>query len=78
MPVKAPLVGTFYRSSSPDSDPFVKVGDRVGKDSVVCIIEAMKVMNEVKAGVEGVVRQVLAENGSVVEYGQELFRVAEE
>ena len=73
MPVKAPLVGTFYRSSSPDSDPFVKVGDRVGKDSVVCIIEAMKVMNEVKAEKSGIIKEVLVENGDPVEYGQKLF-----
>lgn len=75
--VKAPLVGTFYRSSSPESDPFVKVGDRVGADTVVCIIEAMKVMNEVKAGVAGTVRKVLVENGAAVEYGQALIEVDE-
>ncbi len=75
--VKAPLVGTFYRSSSPESDPFVKVGDRVGADTVVCIIEAMKVMNEVKAGVSGTVRKVLVENGAAVEYGQALLEVDE-
>lgn len=77
VPIKAPLVGTFYRASSPELDPFVKVGDRVTANTVVCIIEAMKVMNEVKAGVTGVVRRVLAENGAVVEFGQPLFEVEE-
>ena len=74
-PVKSPLVGTFYRSSSPDSDPFVKVGSHVGPNSVVCIIEAMKVMNEIKAGVSGTVRKVLVENASAVQFGQPLFLV---
>lgn len=77
VPIKAPLVGTFYRASSPEQDPFVKVGDRVTANTVVCIIEAMKVMNEVKAGVTGVVKRVLAENGAVVEFGQPLFEVEE-
>ena len=75
LPVKSPLVGTFYRSSSPDSDPFVKVGSHVGPNSVVCIIEAMKVMNEIKAGVSGTVRKVLVENASAVQFGQPLFLV---
>ena len=75
--ITSPLVGTFYRASSPEQDPFVKAGDRVTPDTVVCIIEAMKVMNEVKAGVTGVVRRVLAENGAVVEFGQPLFEVEE-
>jgi acetyl-CoA carboxylase biotin carboxyl carrier protein len=75
VPVKSPLVGTFYRSSSPDADPFVKVGSHVGPNSVVCIIEAMKVMNEIKAGVSGTVRKVLLENASAVQFGQPMFLV---
>ncbi|MBP5787864.1 MAG: acetyl-CoA carboxylase biotin carboxyl carrier protein, partial [Kiritimatiellae bacterium] len=78
VPVKAPLVGTFYRASSPEMEPFVKVGDSVTPATVVCIIEAMKVMNEVKAGVSGVVRRVLVENGAVVEFGQPLLLVSAE
>lgn len=72
-PVKSPMVGTFYRSPSPDSDVFVKVGDVVDEDSVVCIIEAMKVMNEIKAEASGEIVQALVENGETVEYGQPLF-----
>lgn len=71
--IDAPLVGTFYRSSSPEAAPFVKVGDKVTPDTVVCIIEAMKVMNEVKAEKSGVVKEILAENGNPVEFGQALF-----
>ncbi|MBR6021287.1 MAG: acetyl-CoA carboxylase biotin carboxyl carrier protein [Kiritimatiellae bacterium] len=73
--IKSPLVGTFYRSSSPDADPFVKVGSVVGPNTVVCIVEAMKVMNEIKAGVSGKVSKVLLENASPVQYGQPLFLV---
>ena len=73
--VKSPMVGTFYTSSSPDSPPFVKVGDHIGPESPVCIIEAMKVFNEIPAGVSGRIAAVLVENGEPVEYGQPLFKV---
>jgi acetyl-CoA carboxylase biotin carboxyl carrier protein len=73
--VTSPMVGTFYVSSSPDSPPFVKVGDQIGPDSVVCIIEAMKVFNEIPAEVSGKISAVLVENGAAVEFGQKLFRV---
>ncbi len=71
--IDAPIVGTFYRSPSPEAPPFVKEGDKVGPDTVVCIIEAMKVMNEIKAEKSGVVKEILAENAKPVEYGQPLF-----
>ena len=71
--VKSPMVGTFYRSPAPDAEPFAKVGDHVTPDSVLCIIEAMKVMNEIKAELEGEVVEVLAQNGEPVDYGQPLF-----
>lgn len=71
--VKSPLVGTFYRAPSPESPPFVEVGSKVKKDDVLCIIEAMKVMNEIKSEVDGTVREILVENGSAVEFGQVLF-----
>jgi acetyl-CoA carboxylase biotin carboxyl carrier protein len=71
--VKAPIVGTFYRSPSPDAEPFVKEGDTVKKGQVLCIIEAMKLMNEIESDVSGVVRKILASNGEPVEYGQALF-----
>jgi acetyl-CoA carboxylase biotin carboxyl carrier protein len=73
--IKSPMVGTFYSASSPDVDPFVKVGSRVAPDSAVCIIEAMKVFNEIQAGVSGVIREIAVENGAPVEYGQVIFRV---
>ncbi len=73
--VAAPLVGTYYSASSPDDPHFVKVGDRVNENSVVCIIEAMKVMNEVKAGVSGTVAEILVENAHPVEFGTKLFRI---
>lgn len=73
--IKSPIVGTFYRASSPDADPFVTVGDEVSDDSVVCIVEAMKVMNEIKAEVRGVIRKVLVENATPIEFGQPLFKV---
>jgi acetyl-CoA carboxylase biotin carboxyl carrier protein len=69
------MVGAFYRASGPGSDPFVKVGDYVEAETTVCIIEAMKVMNEIKAEIKGVVTQVLVENGKPVEFGQPLFKV---
>lgn len=73
--VTSPMVGTFYSGSAPDEPPFVKVGDKVNHNTVVCIIEAMKVMNEVKASIEGVVVEILVENGHPVEFGSKLFRI---
>lgn len=73
--VTSPMVGTFYASGAPDQPPFVKIGDQVHEDTVVCIIEAMKVMNEVKAGVKGIVAEVLADNAQPVEFGTRLFRI---
>lgn len=73
--IKSPMVGTFYRASSPESPPFVDVGGKVGKDTQVCIIEAMKVMNEIQAEISGTVTEVLVENGEAVEFGQPLFKV---
>ncbi len=73
--IRSPMVGTFYRASSPEAAPFVEVGDTVGKDTVVCIIEAMKVMNEIKSEVEGEVLAVLAQSGEAVEFDQPLFLV---
>ena len=73
--IKAPIVGTFYQSSSPEEEPFVKVGDTVAEGDVVCIIEAMKFMNEVNSEVSGTITEILVGDGEFVEYGQELFRV---
>ena len=73
--IVSPMVGTFYRSGSPDGSPFVDVGKTVTEDTVVCIIEAMKVMNEIKAETGGVIAEVVAENGKPVQFGQVLFRV---
>jgi acetyl-CoA carboxylase biotin carboxyl carrier protein len=73
--IRSPMVGTFYRAASPEAAPFVEVGDTIRKDSVVCIIEAMKVMNEIKSEVEGEVLAVLAQNGEAVEFDQPLFLV---
>ena len=73
--VLSPLVGSFYRSPSPEADPFIVEGDRVEEDTVLCIVEAMKVMNEVTAGASGVVREILVENGSAVEFDQPLFKI---
>lgn len=72
-PVKAPIVGTFYAASSPDAPPYVKVGDKVQPGQVLCIIEAMKLMNEIEAEVSGTVREILVKNAEPVEYGQTLF-----
>lgn len=72
-PVKAPIVGTFYSSSSPDAPPYVKVGDTVQAGQVLCIIEAMKLMNEIEAEQGGTVREILVKNAEPVEYGQTLF-----
>ena len=73
--VTSPMVGSFYRAPSPEVEPFVREGDRVQEDTVLCIIEAMKVMNEIPAGVAGIVREALVKNGESVEYGQPLYRV---
>ena len=73
--ITSPMVGTFYRAASPEAPPFVDVGREVNEDTVVCIIEAMKVMNEIKAEVSGVIAEVVAENGKPVQFGQALFRV---
>lgn len=74
-PITSPIVGTFYRASSPEADPFVQAGTTVTTDTVVCIIEAMKIMNEIKAGLKGEIVKILVENGEPVEYGQTLFLV---
>ena len=73
--IKSPMIGTFYRKPSPESESYVEVGDTVTADTVVCIIEAMKVMNEIKAEMSGVVTEILVEDGRPVEFGQALFRV---
>jgi acetyl-CoA carboxylase biotin carboxyl carrier protein len=74
--LKSPMVGTFYRSSAPGVQPFVEVGQTVKADDTVCIIEAMKLLNEIEAGHEGVIKEILAENGQPVEYGQPLMVIA--
>jgi len=73
--IESPMVGTFYAAASPDSAPFVKVGDSVSSDSVVCVVEAMKVFNEIKAECDGTIDRVLVKNGEAVEFGQKLFLV---
>jgi acetyl-CoA carboxylase biotin carboxyl carrier protein len=73
--IKSPIVGTFYATPSPDSEPYVEVGSAVGPQTVVCIIEAMKVMNEIKAETNGTIAEILVTNGQAVEYGQVLFKV---
>jgi acetyl-CoA carboxylase biotin carboxyl carrier protein len=73
--IPSPIVGTFYRSASPNADPFVKIGSSVEPDSVVCIIEAMKLMNEIQAETSGEVVKIYVENGQPVEYGQPLFGI---
>ena len=73
--IMSPMVGTFYRGAAPESPPFVDVGKEVDEETVVCIIEAMKVMNEIKAEVKGVIAEVVAENGKPVQFGQTLFKV---
>ena len=75
IPFKSPMVGTFYRASSPDSEPFADVGSRVGPETTVCILEAMKVMNEIKAETSGVIVEFLVENAEPVEFGQPLFLI---
>ena len=73
--IKSPMIGTFYRAPSPEAGNYAEIGTEVSADTVVCIIEAMKVMNEIKSEVKGVVTQVLVENGKPVEFGQPLFKV---
>ena len=73
--IKSPMVGTFYAAPDPDSPPFVKVGDHVGVDTIVCIVEAMKVFNQIPAEASGRILAVLAENGAPVEFGQPLFKI---
>ena len=73
--VNSPFVGTFYRAASPDNPPFVEVGQVVRKGQVLCIVEAMKLMNEIEAEVEGTIVQILVDNGHPVEYGEPLFKI---
>jgi len=73
--IKSPMIGTFYRAPSPESDEYVEIGSEVNVDTVVCLIEAMKVMNEIKAEVRGVITEILVENAKPVEFGQPLFKI---
>lgn len=73
--INSPMVGTFYSSSSPDAAPFVKVGDQIGPDSIVCIVEAMKVFNEIPAECSGKIAAILVQSGDAVEFGQPLFKL---
>ena len=73
--IVSPMVGTFYQAANPESEAFVQVGDSVTAETVVCIVEAMKVMNEIKAGLAGTIEKVLASNGEAVEFGQPMFQV---
>jgi acetyl-CoA carboxylase biotin carboxyl carrier protein len=73
--IKSPMIGTFYRAPSPESAPYIEVGVEVNPETVVCIIEAMKVMNEIKAEAKGIITQVMVENAKPVEFGQPLFKV---
>jgi len=73
--IKSPMIGTFYRAPSPEAVPYIEVGTEVNPDSIVCIIEAMKVMNEIKSEIEGEVLEILVENGEPIEFGQPLFLV---
>jgi acetyl-CoA carboxylase biotin carboxyl carrier protein len=76
--VHSPMVGTFYRAPSPDADPFIEEGDRVNEGDVLCLIEAMKVMNEIKAESAGTIEKIVVENGQAVEYGEVLFHLRPE
>lgn len=76
--IKAPMVGTFYRAPAPDAPPYVEIGDRVRKGQIVCIVEAMKIMNEIESEVSGIVSDILAKNEDPVEYNQELFLIKPE
>ncbi|MGR3220845.1 MAG: acetyl-CoA carboxylase biotin carboxyl carrier protein [Candidatus Anammoxibacter sp.] len=73
--ITAPMVGTFYRASSPGGEPFVNVGDNIDQDTVVCVVEAMKIMNEVKAGLAGEIVEILIKDADPVEYGQAMYKV---
>jgi acetyl-CoA carboxylase biotin carboxyl carrier protein len=73
--ITSPIVGTFYAAPSPDSEPYVKVGDRVTADTVVCVVEAMKVMNEIKAETTGTIEKIMVSNGQAVEFGHVLFKI---
>ena len=73
--IRCPMVGTFYRSPAPDADPYVQVGDRVGPGKVLCIVEAMKLMNEIEAEISGKIVEIMVENGQPVEYNQPLFLI---
>lgn len=74
--IRSPIVGTFYRAPSPDAPAYISVGDQVRKGQVVCIVEAMKLLNQIESDVEGVVAEVLVDNGQPVQFGQELFRLS--
>ena len=76
--IVSPIVGTFYLTPSPNADPFVEVGSHIEEDTVVCIIEAMKVMNEIKSEIKGTIKKILVSNGQSVEYGEPLFQVEPE
>lgn len=76
--ITSPMIGTFYTAPNPDAAPFLKVGDRVGPESVVCVVEAMKVFNEIHAECSGMIAAVLAESGAPVEFGQKLFKIVQE
>jgi acetyl-CoA carboxylase biotin carboxyl carrier protein len=73
--IKSPMVGTFYNSPSPDSSPFVGIGSHVERESVLCILEAMKIMNEIQSDVSGVIQEIFVSNGQAVEFGQPLFAI---
>ncbi len=73
--IKSPMVGTFYRSPSPDSDPFVNINDEISENQTLCVIEAMKLMNEIPSNTSGVIAEIYIENGQPVEFGQPLFRL---
>jgi len=73
--VSSPIVGTFYRAASPDAEPYVNVGDIVKKGQILCIVEAMKLMNEIESEIDGKIVEILVENGQPVEYGEALFKI---
>ncbi len=75
--INAPLVGVFYAAPSPDAEPYVKVGDKISKGDVICVLEAMKMFNEIKSEVSGTVTQICVDNGNIVEYGQTIMKVSE-
>jgi acetyl-CoA carboxylase biotin carboxyl carrier protein len=74
--IRSPIVGTFYQSPAPDAPAYIKVGDHVRKGQVVCIVEAMKLMNQIESDLDGVITEILVENGKPVQFGQELFRLS--